>query len=471
MFDKTFIIASAFFYAKAKVFIFLAIHLHLSWQLDTFYTAYYSDFLMILDRTIAPPSRKVETVHIPKADKHTLNNGVTIYSVRAGEQPVVRLELIFDAGSRFDVIGGESLFVSKMLTEGTKNFKAVEISEFFDQYGAFIEINQAFERLTITVHGLTKHLTKLLPMLKELITESVFPSEEFEMQRNIASQTLKVNLEKTAFVASQAFREQIFGKNHPYGKSVTQATIENITREAVTDFYGKQIKGKVFTIFLSGSFEETEISALNEVLGQMPLVTPEKIGEQFPESPVVGENLLINRPENLQSSIRLGRRLFNRSHPDFFKFVVTNTIFGGYFGSRLMKNIREEKGFTYGISSSLIPQREGGYLIIGTDVKKEFTQQTIDEIHKEIVRLQTEPISANELETAQNYMIGAFVGSLNTPFEVADRQKIVILEALPIDFYQNYIQKVSGVSAEDVMQIAQKYLQAAELCEVVVGGK
>ncbi len=426
---------------------------------------------MILDRTIAPPSRKVEHVTIPTAEKIILDNAIPLYTIRAGEQPVMRLELIFDAGSRFDVIGGESLFVSKMLTEGTKNHKAAEISEFFDQYGAFTEISQSFERLAITVHGLTKHLTKLLPMLKEMISESIFPEAEFAVQKNIASQTLKVNLEKTAFVASQTFREQIFGSKHPYGKSVNQAIIENITSEAVREFYAKQISGKLFTIFLSGSFSEEEIKGLNEVFGQMSASSPEKLEEKFPESPKVGENLLVNRPENLQSSIRLGRRLFNRSHPDFFKFIVTNTIFGGYFGSRLMKNIREEKGFTYGISSSLIPQKEGGYLIIGTDVKKEFTQQTIDEIHKEIVRLQTEQISENELETAKNYMIGSFVGSLNTPFEVADRQKVIILENLPADFYQNYIQQVNAVSAEDVMQIAKNYLKTEELCEVVVGGK
>ncbi len=426
---------------------------------------------MILDRTIAPPSRKVEHVTIPTAEKIILDNAIPLYTIRAGEQPVMRLELIFDAGSRFDVIGGESLFVSKMLTEGTKNHKAAEISEFFDQYGAFTEISQSFERLAITVHGLTKHLTKLLPMLKEMISESIFPEAEFAVQKNIASQTLKVNLEKTAFVASQTFREQIFGSKHPYGKSVNQAIIENITSEAVREFYAKQISGKLFTIFLSGSFSEEEIKGLNEVFGQMLASSPEKLEEKFPESPKVGENLLVNRPENLQSSIRLGRRLFNRSHPDFFKFIVTNTIFGGYFGSRLMKNIREEKGFTYGISSSLIPQKEGGYLIIGTDVKKEFTQQTIDEIHKEIVRLQTEQISENELETAKNYMIGSFVGSLNTPFEVADRQKVIILENLPADFYQNYIQQVNAVSAEDVMQIANNYLKTEELCEVVVGGK
>ncbi|MDZ7934178.1 MAG: insulinase family protein [Emticicia sp.] len=209
---------------------------------------------MILDRTIAPPSRKVEHVNIPTAEKIILDNTIPLYTIRAGEQPVMRLELIFDAGSKFDVVGGESLFVSKMLTEGTKNYKATEISEFFDQFGAFIEINQSFERLAITVHGLTKHLTKLLPMLKEMISESIFPEKEFSMQRNISAQTLKVNLEKTAFVASQTFREQIFGSNHPYGKSVNQKTIENITPEAVREFYAKQISGKLIHDFLIGKF-------------------------------------------------------------------------------------------------------------------------------------------------------------------------------------------------------------------------
>ena len=426
---------------------------------------------MILDRTTAPPSQKVAHVNILKAEKTLLHNQIPLYTIKAGEQPVMRLELIFDAGSRFDTSGGESLFISKMLTEGTKNHKAAEISEFFDQFGAFIEINQSFERLAIVVHGMTKHLPKLLPMLHELISVSVIPAEEFQMHRNIASQTLKVNLEKTSFVASQVFREQIFGINHPYGKSINQTTIENISREAVVNFYEKQIKGKRFTVFLSGNFGETEIKEINESLGKISVKDIEKPIEKSYASPEVGENLVVERPENLQSSIRLGRKLFNRSHPDFFKFIVANTIFGGYFGSRLMKNIREDKGFTYGISSSLIPQREAGYLIIGTDVKKEFTQQTLDEITKEINVLQTEKVSENELETAKNYMIGSFIGSLNTPFEVADRQKIVILDNLPNDFYQNYIKSINAISAIDVMEIANKYYNPEDMCEVVVGGK
>jgi zinc protease len=427
---------------------------------------------MILDRTIAPPSQRIEQVSIPKAEKVLLDNQIPVYMVKAGEQPIVRLELIFEAGSRFENHIGEAHFASKMLSEGTSSHSATEISEYFDQYGAFLEIGHSVERLTITVHGLTRHLAKLLPLLQEMISDSVIPDNELQVQKNITSQNLKVSLEKGSFLAGQVFREQIYGLNHPYGKSLSLSLIEGITREEVKDFYQKRIKGKSFRIFVSGKFGDEEVRALNQHLGQTPLEAP-KQGDIFDSITEIKhpESVLVERIDNLQSSIRVGKRLFGRTHPDFFKFIVTNTIFGGYFGSRLMKNIREEKGFTYGISSGLVPQKQGGYLVMGTDVKKEFTQQTLDEIAKEIRILQTNPVEEDEIDTAKNYMIGSLVGSLNTPFEVADRQKVILLDELPEDFYDNYIQKIRAVTPLDVIEMATTYFRTEDLCEVVVGGK
>ncbi|PLK45976.1 pitrilysin family protein [Emticicia sp. TH156] len=427
---------------------------------------------MILDRTIAPPSQTIEQVSIPKAEKTLLDNQIPVFMIKAGEQPVMRLELIFDAGSRFENKTGESFFAAKMLSEGTSKHTATGISEHFDSFGAFLEISQAVERLTITVHGLTRHLPELLPLLLEMITDSVIPESELQVQKNITSQNLKINLEKSSYVAGQVFREQIYGVNHPYGKSLTLALIDDITRNDVTDFYEKHIKGKGFKIFISGKFGNEEVQALNRYLGRTPVEFQQHQHLIDTSANITHpESILVERTENLQSSIRLGKKLFGRTHPDYFKFMVTNTVFGGYFGSRLMKNIREEKGFTYGISSGLVPQKEGGYLVMGTDVKKEFTQQTLDEILKEINLLQTVPVEEEELETAKNYMIGSFVGSLNTPFEIADRQKIIILDDLPADFYDNYIQKVRAVTPMDVLEMANTYFKPENLFEVVVGGK
>ena len=186
----------------------------------------------------------------------------------------------------------------------------------------------------------------------------------------------------------------------------------------------------------------------------------------MPESVILSEKM-----ESLQSSIRVGRRLFTRHHPDFFPMVITNEVLGGYFGSRLMKNIREEKGFTYGISSNMVSFRNDGYFLIGTDVKKEFTQQTLDEIRKEIHILQAQPVPAAELETVKNFMAGEFVGSLNTPFEIADRYKTILLDELPADFLTTYVTNIRAVSAESIQQMASTYLAEDLLSEVVVGGK
>jgi zinc protease len=222
---------------------------------------------------------------------------------------------------------------------------------------------------------------------------------------------------------------------------------------------------------VAGQASKNEILLINRELGQLPLRT-DQLAAFTGDLPVEDSvPVLAEKPDSIQSSIRVGRRLFTRSHPDFFKMLVTNEILGGYFGSRLMKNIREEKGFTYGISSNMPSFRREGYFLIGTDVNKENTQQTLDEIRKEIRLLQTEPVSPDELETVKNFMAGEFVGSLNTPFEIADRYKVILLDELPADFLTTYIQRMRAVTSADIMETAVKYLSPNDLREVIVGGK
>ncbi len=425
---------------------------------------------MQLDRRIAPLAHQIEKVNILKAKFQTLDNGLSFYTIQAGEQPVMRLELIFGAGSKRENHHGASFFTTKMLLEGTSKHSGTEISGTFDQYGTFIEINQSSDRATIMLYGLTEHLPKILPMICEVILDSVIPDKELEIQRKIALQNLKVNQEKTSFVASQIFREKIFGLDNAYGRSQTEESILGISQSQISEFYKNNIQNQPFKVFLSGKFNDSDIALVNEHLGSIQIQTIQNSDSDSKKYSLNNIKHLVEKPESVQSTIRLGRVMFNRKNPDLIRFIVTNTLFGGYFGSRLMKNIREEKGFTYGISSSLIPLSETGYWIIGTDVKKEVTAQTIDEIHKEIRKLQTEKASENELDTVKNYAIGAFVGSLNTPFEVADKQKNVILDDLPEDFYEKYIERIRAVSVNDVMEMANQYLQIDDICQVVVGG-
>ncbi len=424
-----------------------------------------------LDRTIAPDYQPVQDIRLASVDTQQLSNGAPLYIVAFDQQPVMRVEVNIDAGAWYETQPATSFFAWKMLAEGTTSRTSAQISDAFDSYGAFLELNSGFDRGSLVVYCQPKHLANVLPLVAELLTEATYPEKEFEDLRTITLQNLKVSYEKTSHLASVRFRQKLYGLHHPYGRSQHPDTVGTLPRSEAVTFYNQYIRQQPFRVLLAGKVTIAETALINELLGQLPIraslvdptASPAIITDVTPD--------LIEKEGSLQSTIRLGRVLFKRDHPDFYKMLVTNEILGGYFGSRLMKNIREDKGFTYGISSNVGAFREAGQFLIGTDVKREFTQQTIDEIWKEIHRLQTEPVPADELLTVQNYMAGEFVGSLNTPFEIADRYKLILLDGLPVDFLSSYISRIRAVTVEDVQQMAQTYLTRQELVEVVAGGK
>jgi zinc protease len=427
---------------------------------------------MQLDRTQSPSFQAINEVRLPAVQSTTLANGLPVHWISVNQQPVMRLECIFNAGAWYENgQPGAAFFMMKMLAEGTASRSSAEISEYFDRYGAFLELNSGPDRASLVVYCLTRHLPNVLPMVKEMLTEPTFPQKELEDLRNITLQNLRVNFEKNAYVAGVLFRENLFGKDHPYGRTQQPEIVESITRQSISDYFDYSIRNRPFQILLAGQVSEAEVALIDTFFGKMPLSdkvsSPRPVDKPNAAQPVI----LAQKADSLQSSIRVGRQLFTRKHPDFFPMLVTNEVFGGYFGSRLMKNIREEKGFTYGISSNLVSFRNDGYFLIGTDVKKEFTQQTLDETRKEIGVLQTQLVPDEELETVKNFMAGEFVGSLNTPFEIADRYKTILLDDLPADFLTNYVANIRAVSAETVQQMANQYLQDDDLVEVVVGGK
>ncbi|WP_266362126.1 M16 family metallopeptidase [Tellurirhabdus rosea] len=425
----------------------------------------------MIDRTQAPAYRTLTEVRVPPVETVQLDNGLPLYLVRAGEQPVLRLEFIFDAGACFESHPGVSTLAMKMLAEGTRTRTSAQISSYLDQFGAFLETHSGTDRATLTIYCLNKHLSEILPLLQEMLMDSVLPETEMQNQLNISRQNLRVNLEKNSYVAGMLIREKVFGARHPYGYSQTLETLDAMPREKVERFYAQRIQNRPFRLMLSGNLTDTEVALLNEAFGRQHFEPATPCDELPPVETTRERVTVVEKEDSLQSSIRLGRLLFTRKHEDYFPFLVLNEVLGGYFGSRLMKNIREEKGFTYGIWSNVASFPRAGYFVIGTDVKREFTQQTLDETWKEIRTLRQELVPEEEMEVVKNYMIGSFVGSLNTPFEIADRYKGVLFDKLPMDYLNRYIDYIQRVSAVQVLEMANKYLKEDELIEVVVGGK
>ncbi|HVD97521.1 MAG TPA: pitrilysin family protein [Cytophagaceae bacterium] len=425
-----------------------------------------------LDRTIAPSYKNIDSYILPEAESVKLANGIPLHFILSGTQPVVRMELIFKAGNWYEPNFGCAHFLAKMLSEGTSKHTAHEIQDMFAYYGAFPEFNSGVDHSSVTVYTLSKHLEALLPLIHELVSEAMFPEKEFENAKNITLQSLKVNKEKTAFLAGSKFREMLFGSEHPYGYYLSEEAIEAVSIQSLQDFYKKNYTISNCEIVLSGGGDLDFVSLINKYLGSDNWGKNDTLpykGKRF--SPVsFSKRELITRETAVQSSIRMGRKIFSISHPDYFNLYFLNEIFGGYFGSRLMQNIREDKGYTYGINSNLATYNHEGYFVIGTDVKREFTQQTLDEIYKEMKKLKEEKVSQGELETVRNYMLGSFVNSITTPFAVADKFKTIHFNGLGYDFYKNYFTALKNTTSETLMATAQKYFDENSMSEAIAGG-
>lgn len=422
-----------------------------------------------IDRTKAPDFIPFKNFKIKEAETLSLKNGAPLFLLRSGNQPVAQIDFVFRAGVRHETEIGQAFFTAKLLKEGTSSLSSSEISGFFDQYGSFLEINPGLDQLTVSLFSLTKHLSKLIPFLKTIIYDAVFPDKELEIQKNIKIQNIKVENDKNNVLASKMLRIALFGENHPYGRTLNEDQIGKLSNEHLQRFHQTNIVNNL-EIIAGGDFSSTHLDLLETHFGEIPLIHNNNIDQLDPGKSDIIQNT-IEKKDSLQSSIRLGKHIIQKKHKDYSKLSVVIEILGGYFGSRLMKNIREEKGYTYGIQASLVNLQKAGFLIIGTDVKKSYTQNTIGEIQKEISRLQHEPVPQEELDTVRNYLVGAFQSSITTPFSLADKFKSIYYHGLGYDYFQTYLKSIQSINQKDILELSQKYLQIDSFNEIVVGGK
>lgn len=421
----------------------------------------------MLDRTIPPPIQSITDFTLIKPTNTRLNNGMPAHFISAGVQPIVSVQILFEAGSWFVPSVDINHFTAKMLLEGTQRYTSTQLSTQIDGYGAFLEVGTAMDYASLDFQCLKKHLPRLLALACELLTEATFPAHELEKLKAMAIQNVKMNNQKTSTVASNELRERLFGKMHPYGYTMSEESIVNVELEQLKKHYPTTFAGQPFRIINAGDISETEMRHIDDFLGKLA-ISPTGKREIKHEKILDNSAIYIERENAVQTSIRIGKHVLDRKNPDFVPLNVLNTILGGFFGSRLMKNIREEKGLSYGISSSLGMLQNAGYMVIGTDVKKELRQQALDEIYKEIRRLATEAVGEEELNLVKSYMKGGFIGSLNTPFALADKYRNIYTYDMPEDYYDHQIKRIDDVTADKLLELAGKYYQG-NFTEIMVG--
>jgi len=417
--------------------------------------------------SIAPPAPLV----VMEPEVYSLDNGIEVYGFNGAVNEVVRVELIFQAGRWVENSQLAASVTAGLFKSGTNSMTAFEIESQIDQSGSTIKASAGYNTFNLSIYCMTRHLDACLDMLDTILHQTDFPEQEVALDKVKRHSRLKVNDLKNDYVGDMVFKEALFGKDHPYGYRTTAAAIDSISREKLISYYRTALTADRCMIGISGNYTQKEIDLLNKHLGSKEGWTdkqdPEaehswKI-EQGSEKKIVRE-----LKDSVQASLYVGMPAIGRLHEDFKALSFTNLIYGGYFGSRLMKNIREDKGLTYGIYSYIQHYKYASAFIVNTETAIENVDQCLHEIYAEMDRLKEEAIQNQEILKARNYLLGRMLDQVDGPFKSASTFLGLKSHDIPLTFIKDIETAVQGFGPSDLQRIAEKYLQKGNMYEVVV---
>jgi zinc protease len=420
---------------------------------------------MIDFRSIAPDFQIPEDIQLNNPQVKVLPNGIIMYFIPTPEIGAVKLDILADnlpgVAKKF-----VSFFTLHLLLDGTKTKSAEFLDGFFDTYASEVDVVSNFEKNGLSLLTTKKHLQTVLPVFRELLSEAIFPEKELSKRQSQKALQLSIQQEQNSAVASQNFRKHLFGTDHPYGYIPDEKDVYAITADDLRDHYQHNLWINP-EIFINGNLNDSDLEIIAKLFGDLPvkkleIQLPNFKNHSFPR-------IDLPKEKSVQSSLRIGCHLIPKQHPDYHALSMFNTILGGYFGSRLIKNIREEKGHTYGIYSSIGSLKNADYWVIMADVQKEYTEEVVKEIYLELKKLQEEPIQGEELEIVRNYLIGHFLSNFSNSFDLMSRFQSVHQLGLDFSYYQSQLNFIRNFSPELVSAIGKKYLNPEHMLEVIVG--
>ncbi|MFD0793682.1 M16 family metallopeptidase [Mucilaginibacter litoreus] len=424
---------------------------------------------MILDRKTPPAFNGVENIRLIHPEETMLSNGCKLFTFNSGSQDLVRIEWIF-SNLRFNADKPLlNVAVNNMLNDGTSTLSAAQIADKIDFYGAFLQVDYSFDHSQLTLYTLTKHLGAILPVVKEILTDSVFPEKELATYKRNQQQKLQVSLQKNDFVARRLFNKALFGETI-YGVAAEPADFESLVQEDMLSHFRQMYQPANCTIIIAGKAGNEVVTAVANTFENSWSDNNESADISQPATQPATEKFIYQeRPGALQSAIRLGMPIVQLSHPDFPALQVLNTVLGGYFGSRLMSNIREDKGYTYGIGSGMASFKQAASFFIASEVGADVCKAALTEVEKEVTGLKNELIPDDELSLVRNFMLGSLLGSLENVMSHADKFKSLYFSGLGYDYYDRYTEIVKNVTVEQLQQLANKYYNFDDFYKVIVG--
>lgn len=410
----------------------------------------------------------------PPRVRATLSNGLEVVLVESHTIPKFTGQLFFRSGNAMTAASTPGLadMTATVARTGTTARSSRQIEEDLRRMGADLSSGAGADNSAVSFGGLADFADDLLRLVAELTQHASFPADEFERERRQLVEGLKIERTTPGFLGSERLRRVLFGA-HPYGTiSPTEAQAEAYRLEQLTDFYKQYYRPGNALLVLVGDFSPKDMLArIEKIFGSW---TPGKVEEASnPALPALGGRkvYLVHLPGSVQTQVLVGNRAITRQHPDWLHLVLANSIYGGAFNSRLVMNIREEKGYTYSPRSGAHPMRQHGYFSIGAAVRNDVAAATLTEIFYEIDRMRSTPVGEEELADARNYLTGIFSLGLATQDGLAGQLAMSTLERLPDDYLETYRERILKLTAGDVLDAARKYFDSANAQIVLVGDR
>jgi zinc protease len=416
----------------------------------------------------APLIQEIDDVILPAPTRYVLSNGIEVFDSRMGTEEVIKMEVIIHDGRPFEHKRLVSRLTSQLLKDGAGNKSGKDIAELLDYYGATLSVSSNMDYTSLSLYTLKKYFEELLSLVETLLTQPTFPEKEFRQNIKRNKHKLAIDTSKNDVYGYRLVTEKIFGEEHYYGFNSSNELYDAISLEDIRTHFNNFYGSTHCQVFIAGKTDDQIIALLDKHLGQS--LGPKEIHPR-PDVVIPGnpQPVRISREGSLQTAIRIGCHTFNRNHPDYCGLFVLNTVLGGYFGSRLMTSIREDKGYTYNIYSMLDPMRFDGFFFIATEVGNEFVDQAVKDIYIEMDKLCQEPMDAEEYLMMRRYLLGNMLTMLDGPFNVEEVIRNMLAEDAPLSHFQDLVESVKSITPDQIMELARKYLRPENMWEVIVG--
>ncbi len=429
-----------------------------------------------IDRSRIPRVGPPPQVTLPPVQRRTLSNGLTVLVVEKRELPVVDVALVTRAGAHADTsdVAGRASLAADLLDDGTATRSALQIAEAADLLGASLHTQATWDETETGLHVLSPRLGPAIELLVDVALRPAYAESEVERKRKERLAAIVQEQDEPRIVASHAFGRAVYGTSHPYGAPVggTRDSVSALTRDTLAEFHAdRQRPGNAFLVAV-GDVDADELArALERVLsGWVDAAVPEyrtPAPETRPETTIH----IVDRPGAPQSELRIGHSGPGRGTPDYFPLLVLNTIFGGAFTSRLNSRLREEKGFTYGAGSGFAFRRDGGPFIASSAVFTGASAEAVGIVLYEMQRIREERVGEQELERAKNYLALGLPRRMETTADILRIVSEQELHGLGDRYYDEYVERVRAVTADDVLRVAQEHFDPEHATIVVAGDR